>query len=52
MAGEHPAFSPVGQWWARPDDWPPTRYESKALRAGRAALYLTYARRAQNLHLA
>jgi tRNA (guanine-N7-)-methyltransferase len=31
---------------ARPPDWPPTRYEAKALQAGRAPLYWTFLRRA------
>jgi tRNA (guanine-N7-)-methyltransferase len=30
---------------ARPPDWPPTRYEAKALREGRAPLYWTASRR-------
>ena len=30
---------------ARPADWPPTRYEAKALREGRAPLYWTFVRR-------
>jgi tRNA (guanine-N7-)-methyltransferase len=30
---------------ARPPDWPPTRYETKALREGRAPLYWTFIRR-------
>ena len=30
---------------ARPDDWPPTRYEAKALRAGRQPLYWSLRRR-------
>ncbi|MFL5286108.1 MAG: tRNA (guanine(46)-N(7))-methyltransferase TrmB [Rhodopila sp.] len=29
----------------RPEDWPPTRYETKALRAGRQPLYWTFRRR-------
>jgi tRNA (guanine-N7-)-methyltransferase len=29
----------------RPDGWPPTRYEAKALRAGRAPLYWRFRRR-------
>lgn len=29
----------------RPPDWPPTRYEAKALAAGRRALYWTFTRR-------
>jgi tRNA (guanine-N7-)-methyltransferase len=32
---------------ARPPGWPPTRYEAKALRAGRRPLYWLL-RRAQN----
>jgi len=30
---------------ARPSDWPPTRYEAKALQAGRTPLYWTFLRR-------
>jgi tRNA (guanine-N7-)-methyltransferase len=30
---------------ARPPDWPPTRYEAKALLAGRTPLYWTFVRR-------
>ena len=29
----------------RPDDWPPTRYEAKALREGRSPRYWTFTRR-------
>jgi tRNA (guanine-N7-)-methyltransferase len=29
---------------ARPDDWPPTRYEAKALKAGRTPRYWTFVR--------
>jgi tRNA (guanine-N7-)-methyltransferase len=32
-------------WRARPVDWPPTRYEAKALREGRASVYLRFVRR-------
>ena len=32
---------------ARPDGWPPTRYEAKALRAGRTPLYWTFVRNAE-----
>jgi tRNA (guanine-N7-)-methyltransferase len=28
----------------RPDDWPPTRYEEKALAAGRRPVYLRFTR--------
>jgi len=31
-------------WQDRPDDWPATRYEAKAIAAGRAPLYLSYRR--------
>ena len=31
----------------RPEGWPPTRYEAKALRSGRAPLYWRFARRPQ-----
>ncbi|HEY9539746.1 MAG TPA: tRNA (guanine(46)-N(7))-methyltransferase TrmB, partial [Kiloniellaceae bacterium] len=32
-------------WRHRPDDWPPTRYEEKALAAGRKPAYLRFLRR-------
>jgi tRNA (guanine-N7-)-methyltransferase len=32
---------------ARPADWPPTRYEQKAIREGRTPVYLDYVRRAR-----
>lgn len=32
-------------WRARPDDWPRTRYEAKALAAGRRCAYLRFIRR-------
>jgi tRNA (guanine-N7-)-methyltransferase len=35
----------AGDWRARPADWPATRYEQKAILAGRAPLYLGFARR-------
>lgn len=45
----HPAFEWTarrpGDWRARPADWPETRYERKALAAGRRCAYLTYRRR-------
>jgi tRNA (guanine-N7-)-methyltransferase len=34
-------------WRARPDDWPETRYEAKAKRAGRTAVYLRFVRKAR-----
>lgn len=33
-----------GDWRQRPDDWPATRYEAKALAAGRKCYYLTFRR--------
>jgi tRNA (guanine-N7-)-methyltransferase len=33
-----------GDWRRRPDDWPPTRYEKKAQRAGRRAAFFRFAR--------
>jgi tRNA (guanine-N7-)-methyltransferase len=45
----HPAFRWLVEgpedWRRRPDDWPPTRYEQKALREGRKPAYLTFERR-------
>lgn len=32
-------------WRIRPDDWPATRYEAKALREGRTPVYLTFRRK-------
>lgn len=32
-------------WRCRPPDWPPTRYESKALQQGRSCTYLRYRKR-------
>ena len=32
------------EWRTRPEDWPQTRYEAKALQEGRAATYLTFER--------
>jgi tRNA (guanine-N7-)-methyltransferase len=34
-----------GDWRERPDDWPATRYEAKALAAGRRPSYLRFRRR-------
>ncbi len=34
-----------GDWRIRPSDWPPTRYETKAIAAGRIPSYLTFRRR-------
>jgi tRNA (guanine-N7-)-methyltransferase len=45
--GEHPDFELTARAESRPDGWPPTRYEAKALRAGRRPIYLTYRRKAR-----
>lgn len=34
-----------GDWQTRPDDWPGTRYETKAGKAGRTPVFLTFKRR-------
>jgi tRNA (guanine-N7-)-methyltransferase len=36
-----------GDWRQRPADWPPTRYEEKALAAGRRPVFLRFVRRAR-----
>tara|TARA_R110000787_G_scaffold58252_6_gene132936 strand:+ start:92 stop:766 length:675 start_codon:yes stop_codon:yes gene_type:complete len=45
----HPEFAWLARgpedWRRRPDDWPPTRYEEKAIAAGRACAFLRYRRR-------
>jgi tRNA (guanine-N7-)-methyltransferase len=45
----HPAFEwlqdTAAETLARPDDWPETRYEAKALAEGRTPLYLRFRRR-------
>ncbi len=43
--GEHPAFALETRATERPADWAPTRYEAKALKAGRHPIYLTYRRK-------
>ena len=44
----HPAFewtaTCAADWRQRPSDWPPTRYEGKAIAAGRRCSYLEFAR--------
>jgi len=44
----HPAFAWLanapGDWRARPPDWPETRYEAKAIRAGSTCTYLRFMR--------
>jgi tRNA (guanine-N7-)-methyltransferase len=37
----------AGDWLTRPEDWPETRYEAKAVREGRRPTYLTLIRRAR-----
>jgi tRNA (guanine-N7-)-methyltransferase len=49
--GEHPAFQLETSVTERPADWAPTRYEAKALRAGRRPIYLTYRRKAHETRL-
>ncbi len=48
----HDAFHWTAQrpddWRVRPEDWPQTRYERKALDAGRVPAYLTFIRRARS----
>jgi tRNA (guanine-N7-)-methyltransferase len=48
-ATRHPAFDWLAEgpsdWRRRPADWPPTRYEQKALRQGRRPAYLRLVRR-------
>jgi len=39
-----PAFAGIEPVSSRPGDWPPTRYEAKAIRAGRQPLYWTLRR--------
>jgi len=45
----HPAFEwlarAAADWRARPADWPPTRYEQKAIEAGRTPVFLRFRRR-------
>jgi len=43
--GQHPALALETQATERPADWAPTRYEAKALKAGRHPIYLTYRRK-------
>lgn len=47
----HPDFEWLARgpqdWRARPHDWPPTRYEAKAIGQGIACVYLSFRRRAR-----
>ncbi|MGC8469569.1 MAG: tRNA (guanine(46)-N(7))-methyltransferase TrmB [Acetobacteraceae bacterium] len=45
VMGEQAYFAPAAPAPARPDGWPGTRYEAKALAAGRAPLYWSFRRR-------
>ena len=51
-ACDHPDFQWLaegpGDWRQRPPDWPPTRYEQKALSQGRRPVYLRFRRRPRN----
>ena len=44
----HPSFrwtaTRASDWRVRPNDWPPTRYEAKAVREGRHSTYLRFVR--------
>ncbi|MBI1209214.1 MAG: tRNA (guanosine(46)-N7)-methyltransferase TrmB [Azospirillum sp.] len=48
-AWHHPAFEWLAEgpqdWRTRPADWPPTRYEQKAITAGRRPVFLRFRRR-------
>jgi tRNA (guanine-N7-)-methyltransferase len=47
-ASNHPAFTwlaaSAADWQQRPDDWPPSRYEQKAIRQGRQPAYFRFRR--------
>jgi len=47
-ATRHPAFKWLAEkssdWLVRPDDWPPSRYEQKAIRQGRVPHYFRFKR--------
>ena len=51
-ATAHPSFcwlaEAPGDWRARPADWPPTRYEQKAIAEGRRPVFLRFRRQAGN----
>lgn len=51
QATAHPAFSWLAtgpaDWRVRPADWPPTRYERKAIAAGRRPVFLRFRRLAR-----
>ena len=45
VMGEQTLFDALAPATTRPDGWPPTRYEAKALAAGRRPLYWSFIRR-------
>ena len=49
----HPAFTCIAEgpqdWRERPPDWPPTRYEQKAIAAGRQPVFLRFRRRPRRI---
>jgi tRNA (guanine-N7-)-methyltransferase len=51
-AAAHPSFcwpaDGPGDWRARPADWPPTRYEQKAIEDGRRPAFLRFRRRVRS----
>jgi tRNA (guanine-N7-)-methyltransferase len=52
-ATNHPEFSwtarRAADWREQPDDWPATRYEAKARKAGRTPAFLRFIRRARRI---
>jgi tRNA (guanine-N7-)-methyltransferase len=55
VACSHPAFEWLARhksdWCQRPDDWPQTRYEAKAIEAGRPPAFLRLQRRSRGEQL-
>ena len=53
QATGHPEFARLARrpadWRQRPPDWPPTRYEEKAIAAGRAPAFLRFARKGREI---
>jgi tRNA (guanine-N7-)-methyltransferase len=45
VIGAQTVFEAAAPAVTRPEDWPPTRYEAKALKAGRSPMYWTFSRR-------
>ncbi len=44
MAASQWCANSARDWRERPADWPPTRYEQKAIAAGRRPAYLSFRR--------